>query len=312
MDAKENVVESNVALAMVIGDHSPLINKEAAPKTPPRKTSLCDWAASATPSPESSPLNDLPKLSNKRMTKVMINSNDLFKSLGDNESRSVFGDNSSEQNSNRDEYLHPFGLPLSSSSTWRQAPKGSAVLEQNSSRDILEQNSSRGAYQKKSSPADPWRACPESGDAVVWSLRKTQSQHTPKMKYPKKKFIKTERKNLNNWIIYFGLSGSDSIFGSESKGNLIRKMQKEKIIGNNIPKEIDITDGRSKNIYTPEEFASILNYIIRHNKIHDLDFDFAKNKDTISIEENHLYFDNSEEIFNQKLMDLNLTGRLNI
>ena len=290
MDAKENVVESNVALAMVIGDHSPLINKEAAPKTPPRKTSLCDWAASATPSPESSPLNDLPKLSNKRMTKVMITSNDLFKSLGDNESRSVFGDNSSEQNSNRDEYLHPFGLPLSSSSTWRQAPKGSAVLEQNSSRDILEQNSSRGAYQKKSS----------------------QSQHTPKMKYPKKKFIKTERKNLNNWIIYFGLSGSDSIFGSESKGNLIRKMQKEKIIGNNIPKEIDITDGRSKNIYTPEEFASILNYIIRHNKIHDLDFDFAKNKDTISIEENHLYFDNSEEIFNQKLMDLNLTGRLNI
>lgn len=259
MDAKENVVESNVALAMVIGEHSPLINKETAPKTPPRKTSLRDWAASATPSPESSPLNDLPKLSNKSMTKVMITSNDLFKSLEDNESRSVFGDNSSEQNS---------------------------------SRGVLEENSSKGAYQKQHNH----------------KFKKDAS----KMKYPKKKFIKTERKNLNNWIIYFGLSGSDSIFGSESKGNLIRKMQKEKIIGNNIPKEIDITDGRSKNIYTPEEFASILNYIIRHNKIHDLDFDFAKNKDTISIEENHLYFDNSEEIFNQKLMDLNLTGRLNI
>lgn len=260
MDAKENVVESNVALAMVIGEHSPLINKEDAPKTPPRKTSLHDWAASATPSPESSPLNDFPKLPNKSM----ITSNDLFKSLGDNESRSVFGDNSSEHNS---------------------------------SRGALEQNSTRGTYQKKSSQAQH---------------NQKFKKDTSKMKYPKKKFIKTERKNLNNWIIYFGLSGSDSIFCSESKGNLIRKMQKEKILGNNIPKEIDITDGRSKNIYTPEEFASILNYIIKHNKIHDLDFDFAKNKDTISIEENHLYFDNSEEIFNQKIMELNLAGRLNI
>jgi hypothetical protein len=289
MDAKENVVvESNVALAMVIGEHSPLINKEVAPKTPPRKTSLRDWAASATPSPDSSPLSDLPKLSNKSITKVMITSNDLFKSLGENESRSVFGDNSNEQNSSTDGCLNPFGLPVSSGSTCGQAPQLSTVLDQNSSRDT---------YQKK--------------------LSQAQHNHkfknaVSKMKYPKKKFIKTERKNLNNWIIYFGLSGSDSIFGSESKGNLIRKMQKEKIIGNNIPKEVDITDGRSKNIYTPEEFVSILNYIIQHNKIRDLDFDYAKKKDTIEIEENHLYFDNSEEILNQKLMDLNLEGRLNI
>jgi hypothetical protein len=257
MDLKENIVESNVALAMVIGEHSPLVHKDDSPKTPPRKTSLLDWAA--TPSPVSPPLSDLPKPSTQNIFKSIITSNDLFKSLEENESRSL--------------------------------------LEQNSSIGVLEENSSRFTYQTKSTREEK---------------NQKYKNIAPKMKYPKKKFIKTERKNLNNWIIYFGLSGSDSIFGSESKGNLIRKMQKEKKLDNNIPKEVDITDGRSKNIYTPEQFVSILNYIIQSNKIQDLDFDYAKKKDMIEIEENHLYFDNSEEILNQKLIELNIEGRLNI
>jgi hypothetical protein len=191
----------------------------------------------------------------------------LFKSLGENESRSVFGDD-----------------PISN------------IHEQNSS-SSYEENSIKSSFENKSRK-----------EKYVEQYKNTAQ----KIKYPKKKIIKTERKNLNNWIIYFGLSGSDSIFSSESKGNLIRRMQKEKILGNNIPKEVDITDGRTKNIYTPEEFISILNYIIKYNKILDLDFNYADKKATINIEENHLYIDNNEEIFNKKLMELNIESKLNI
>lgn len=170
----------------------------------------------------------------------------------------------------------------------------------------LEVGESRSVFEEDNSSKDE--------SAVKLNYLKFKNK---KVKYPKTKFSRTGNlefreilKTLNNWIIYFGLFGSNSIFGSDSKRDIICKMQKEKKLKNCRPKVIDITDGKLKNMYSQQEFVYILNYIIREKEIQNIDYNCFDKKKDIVVEENHLYFDNSEEILNRKLTELNVGGQL--
>lgn len=199
-------------------------------------------------------------------------------------------------------------------------------------------------------PITPPRPIPEPGSLAAWV--ETPSPVTPKeiIEYSqsKKRILSQINPRLNSTVKSFNGS-STSVFGERSttsknnkapvsqarkieaehlneslrkvgvrlnsitKGEIIRKMQKEKLLNNKFPKKVDPFDGKEKNIYSPKEFLSILNYLIKETKSKGNQYfncNVLQNSEELVIQENCFYCDDSEEIFYQKLAQFKINHHL--